>query len=181
MTKEKLKINLPYAGAPLICAALLMINPGGMDVIQLLRYELILVFGYIAAVLDARSNRIPNNLVIAMMAAWVIMMLPLLFLDTEAALTRLTDSGIGLATGGGLFFVLYLVSRKGLGGGDVKFIAAAGLYLGFKGILPVMLYGTILASLTGIVLIALKKIGRKDKIPLAPFLNAGILITVFFQ
>ena len=57
-----------------------------------------------------------------------------------------------------------------LGGGDVKFVAAAGLFLGFARIIPATLYGTILAALTGLALIALKKIGRKDKMPLAPFL-----------
>jgi len=44
-----------------------------------------------------------------------------------------------------------------------------------------MLYGTILAALTGLILILLKKLGRKDAMPLAPFIYAGILITVFYR
>ena len=44
-----------------------------------------------------------------------------------------------------------------------------------------MLFGTILAALAGLTLIVLKKISRKDKIPLAQFLYVGILITVFLR
>ena len=74
-----------------------------------------------------------------------------------------------------------MVSRKGLGGGDVKLMAVSGLYLGAGSVLPAMLYGSVLAAVTAGVLIALKKIGRKDAIPLVPFLYAGMLITVFIQ
>jgi prepilin signal peptidase PulO-like enzyme (type II secretory pathway) len=68
-----------------------------------------------------------------------------------------------------------------LGGGDVKFMSVAGLYLGFSGTIPVILFGTVIAALTGLVLILLKKINRKDSIPLAPFLFIGIIITVFLS
>ena len=37
----------------------------------------------------------------------------------------------------------------------------------------------VLAAVTGLILILLRKIGRKDTMPLAPFLFAGILITFF--
>jgi prepilin signal peptidase PulO-like enzyme (type II secretory pathway) len=60
-------------------------------------------------------------------------------------------------------------------------MAGAGLYLGFSGIIPSMLYGTVLAALTGLALMLLRKIGRKDTIPLAPFLYVGMLITVLLQ
>ena len=75
--------------------------------------------------------------------------------------------------------LIYIISRNGLGGGDVKFMAVAGLYLGFSGTVPAILYGTLLAAFTGLVLIVLKKLGRKDTMPLVPFLFVGIMITIF--
>jgi len=152
-----------------------------MDPFVMLRYELVIIFGYVAAVLDLKTKRIPNGLVLTMLVAWVLTMTPMLFLDTGAAIGMLKDSALGFVIGGGLFLLVYIVSHKGLGGGDVKFMAVAGLYLGFGGAIPVMLYGTVLAALTGLALILLKKIGRSDAIPLAPFLFAGILLTVFLQ
>jgi len=179
MTKTKLRPALPYTGIPLICAALLIIHAGRMDSFTMLRYELLIVFGYIAAILDIKEKKIPNSLVLAMLASWVLIMVPKLFIDTDAAVVLLADSAIGLVVGGGIFLLVYIISRKGLGGGDVKFMAATGLHLGLSGILTAMFCGTVLAALTGGMLILLKKIGRKDAIPLAPFLYVGILITLF--
>jgi len=179
--KEKLKQILPYIGIPVIMAALPVINAGKADVFTLLQKELIIIFGYIAAIKDLKTMRIQNGFVLLMAAAWVIAMAPMLFLNTDAAISLLKDSAFGAMIGGGLFLFTYLISRRGLGGGDVKLMACTGLYLGFTGTVTVMLLGTVLAALTGLVLILLKKIGRKDKIPLAPFLYIGILMTVFLQ
>jgi len=182
MTKEKLKPLLPYAGIPPIAAALYVLNAvAGTDMFILLWLLLIVIFGYVAAVLDVKDKKIPNRLVLVMLGTWALTMTPKLIVDTEPAISFLLDALLGFAVGGGLFLLVYAVSRKGLGGGDVKFMAAAGLYLGFAGTMTAMLYGTILAALAGLVLILAKKIGRKDQIPLAPFIYAGILLTVFFR
>jgi prepilin signal peptidase PulO-like enzyme (type II secretory pathway) len=172
---------LPYAGIPAIVTAFLLIYAGRLDAFIILLYGLIIVFGYVAAVLDLKTKIIPNSFVLAMIAAWVLAMMPKLFLDIEETIPILINSSLGFVAGGGLFLLLYLISRKGLGGGDVKFMAATGLFLGLTGVLSAMLYGSVLAGLIGLVLLLLKKIGRKDAIPLAPFLYAGILISVFFR
>ena len=179
MTKTKLYPALPYIGIPAIGAALLAFRIGRTEPIIMLRYEMLAIFGYLAAVQDLKAKKIPNSLILAMLAAWAMISMPQLFVDTSTAIMLLADSALGFAIGGGLFLTVYLISRKGLGGGDVKFMAAAGLYLGLAGILPAMLTGTISAALAGLTLVLLKKIGRKDSIPLAPFLYAGTLITVF--
>jgi len=177
---KPLKI-LSYAGLPVIIAAMLLIRADNTDTFILLRNGLLLVFGYIAMMFDLKSQRIPNSLILWMFAVWVLLVIPKLLLDTNYAINLLKDSVLGLLAGGGVFLFVYLISRKGLGGGDVKFMTAAGLYLGFYGTIPAMLYGTILSALVGLTLIALKKINSKDKMPLAPFLYVGILVTLFLQ
>jgi Flp pilus assembly protein protease CpaA len=185
MTKDKLKPILwpilPYAGIPVIGAAMFLIHVGQTDLYIMLWCELIIVFGYIAAVQDITAKKIPNSLVLAMLGAWVLTMAPKILLDTDMAVMLLKDAALGFVIGGGLFLLVYLISRKGLGGGDVKYMAATGLYIGFSGVVSAMLYGTILVALTGLTLLLLKKIGRKDSIPLAPFLYIGILITLFYR
>ena len=128
---------------------------------------------------DLNQKRIPNMIVLGMLAGWLLLVMPQLFLDTQRGIWLLADSLLGLLFGGGVFLAVYLLSRKGLGGGDVKFMAAAGLYLGFGKTIPAVLYGTILAAGFGLILIALKEMTRKDSMPLAPFLFIGIMITVF--
>jgi prepilin signal peptidase PulO-like enzyme (type II secretory pathway) len=176
---KEYRIVLHCAGILAIISAWLLLCTEGMAVFILLKYALLIVFGYAASVFDIQTKRIPNRLVLSMLTVWLFVMALKLLLDIEDGVRLLADSLFGLLVGGGLFMLVYLISRKGLGGGDVKFMAAAGLFLGFGKIIPAMLYGTVLAAMTGLVLILLKRIGRKDTIPLAPFLYAGILITVF--
>ena len=76
--------------------------------------------------------------------------------------------------------IVYLLSKKGLGGGDVKFLATAGLYLTVGPGLTAVILGTVLSAMTALLLMALRKISLKDAIPLIPFLYAGILIVAFF-
>ena len=152
---------------------------GKLTMFLVFRAVILSTFSFAAMLFDIRQRRIPNTLVLAMFTGWMLLILPELFLDTQAGLLLLADSMLGFLLGGGIFLSVYLLSRRGLGGGDVKFMAAAGLFLGFGATLPAILYGTVLAALSGLVLIALKKIKRKDTIPLAPFLLAGIMITVF--
>ena len=179
MIKANRKKWLPYIGLPIIIAALILLHAGRVDTFVLLRRLTISAFGYIASVDDIKAKRIPNRLILQMLLAWVILFAPTLIYYTDAAVSLLFESLLGFLIGGGLFLLVYLISRKGLGGGDVKFMAAAGLYLGFSGALSAILCGAILAGLTGLILLLLKKLGRKDSMPLAPFLYVGILITVF--
>jgi len=178
ITKER-KIVVYSAGFLVVFFVWLIAFAGGLTAFSMIRYALLLVLSYIAMVFDINTRRIPNELIIIMLLGWLIIITPMIFYDTTNGLRLLADSIYGMLIGGGLFLLVYIISRKGLGGGDVKLMAASGLYLGFVGTVPAMLYGTVLAAVTGLILIAIKKIGRKDKIPLAPFLFIGIMITIF--
>ena len=63
-----------------------------------------------------------------------------------------------------------------MGGGDIKLMAAAGLFLGWKGVLVAMIVGSLIGAIVSLTLIAMKKKKRKDLIPFGPFLCLGILI-----
>ena len=90
------------------------------------------------------------------------------------------NSGLGFLVGGGLFYLLAVLSRGGMGGGDIKFIAAAGALLGWQKVLLVIFLGAILGSVIGLALMILQKKDRKSQIPFGPFLAIGTLIAIFF-
>ncbi|MCL2226600.1 MAG: A24 family peptidase [Oscillospiraceae bacterium] len=181
LSKGKMVSTLPYIGLPILGIALLLLKAGRTEAFVLVWHELLIAFGYFAAVLDLKARKVPNMLVLAMLAAWLLTMTSKLLFDTGPAVALLSDSALGFAIGGGMFLLVYVLSRKGLGGGDVKFMAASGLFLGLGGTISSIFIGTVLAALVGLGLILLKRIGRKDPIPLVPFLYAGILVTVFMQ
>ena len=156
----------------------LVIYARELTAFYMLRSALVITFSYIAMLFDIRQRCIPNKLVLSMFIAWSLLITQNLLTDMQTGILFFTDGVLGLLIGGGVFLAVYLLSRKGLGGGDVKFMAAAGLYLGFSSTIPAILYGTILAAMTGFILIILGRITRKDSLPLAPFLFVGIMITV---
>lgn len=170
-----------YAGVLLPLAAVLVLRWQNDLLVVLLLKSAMVLFGYFSALCDLRQKRIPNKLVLSMLGAWVLIMIPQLFLHTQQTLLLVLDGMIGAVLGGGLFLLVYFISRKGLGGGDVKLMAASGLYLGVSRILPAMLYGSVLAALVGLSLVLFKKIGRRDTIALAPFLFVGMLVTMLVQ
>ena len=172
---------LYYSGLPIIMIALWIFKHEQLLNITMLLRLVLTAFGYVAMVGDIREKRVPNALVVTLLAAWALIMVPQLFYQTQIAIALMVSGGIGFLLAGIIFLVVYLISRGGLGGGDVKLMAVAGLYLGFNGVLPAMLYGSILAALVTLTLVFLKKLGRKDTFPLVPFLYVGMLLTMFTQ
>ena len=83
------------------------------------------------------------------------------------------DSVIGIVVGGGLFLVIILVSRGGMGGGDMKLGAMLGAFLGWKALLFALFAAIVLGGVVGVAVLVAGLRGRKDPIPFGPFLAAG--------
>jgi leader peptidase (prepilin peptidase)/N-methyltransferase len=90
------------------------------------------------------------------------------------------DSLLGFFLGGGLFYLLAVLSNGGMGGGDIKYIAATGALLGWQKVLVVIFIGALLGSIIGLFQIVVQKKSRKSMIPFGPFLATGTLITLFY-
>ena len=93
------------------------------------------------------------------------------------------NSLLGLALGGGSFYLIAMVyfwirGTMGMGGGDIKYIAAAGALLGWQKILLVIFFGAFLGSLVGLSGILMSKMNALSKIPFGPFLTAGTLVAL---
>lgn len=93
------------------------------------------------------------------------------------------DSVFGIITGGGVLFLiafLYFLIRKreGMGMGDVKLLAMIGAFLGWKGVIFVMLVGSLVGTLVGLAVIAYKKGDLKYALPFGPFLSLAAVIYV---
>ncbi|MCL4491853.1 MAG: prepilin peptidase [Nitrospirae bacterium] len=95
------------------------------------------------------------------------------------AIVGFKNSLIGLLLGGGLFYLIAVLSRGGMGGGDIKMMAMVGAFMGWKAVLLTTFLGSLTGSVVGIFLMIAKGKGRKAKIPFGPFLALGALITLF--
>ena len=98
--------------------------------------------------------------------------------------TSFLNAFIGLVLGGAPLYLIGLLWEKlrkveAMGGGDVKYMAMVGSFLGWKGAFLTIMLGAIAGSVVGIALIALKKHQADKVIPFGPFLAFGTLLTLF--
>ena len=118
------------------------------------------------ALVDFQVRRIPNALVLALLA-WAAVQI--VWLGQPAPLAAVA----GLLAAGGLFLLLRIVSRGQMGMGDVKLEVALGALLGFPAIVNAMFFGVIAGGLAALVLLLTKRVGRKDPIAYGPYLALG--------
>lgn len=88
---------------------------------------------------------------------------------------------IGAASAFAVLFTIHVASPRGMGFGDVRLSFVLGLYLGYLGALDVvfgMFLGFAYGAIIGIVLMAVRRHGRRQHIPFGPFLAAGTLTIV---
>ena len=95
------------------------------------------------------------------------------------------NSLIGMLLGGGSLFVVatlyqWLFKREGMGGGDVKLLAMIGAFLGWESVILTILFSSLIGSITGIIIIALKGKNLKYAIPFGPFLSLGAVTALFY-
>ena len=87
---------------------------------------------------------------------------------TSANHTPLLENLSAAAVGGLAFLILAYLTRGGIGGGDVKLVAALGLWLGPHRLLTVVFAGLFLGGLTALFLLLTKRKKRKDAFAYGP-------------
>lgn len=154
--------------------------PHEWSVHSLLRTFGVLIFSWFAAVIDLKYKVIPNKLSLCML------ILGVLSIGIEIAMApvywkyTLMNALIGAGIAGGIFLLANLVSKNGLGMGDVKLMALIGLYLGLEGALGAAMWAMVTAALAGGIMMAVKKAKLKTELALAPFFFLGTLVSNAF-
>lgn len=88
---------------------------------------------------------------------------------------------LAAALGGGLlFFLLTLLTKGAIGGGDIKLIAALGLWLGLRPLLTVIAYGFIVGGVAALLLLITKQKQRHSYFAYGPYFalsGIGVLLS----
>ena len=141
-------------------------------------YALISSVLIIITIIDLKEMIIPDSLVITILILSILHKLSNYILYKTPI--NLLDSIGGLVLAGGLFIIIILVSKGGMGGGDVTLIGVLGFILGIKHIFLTIFLSFILGAIISIFLLITKIKGRKDPIPFGPFIILGFMITLFW-
>lgn len=91
------------------------------------------------------------------------------------------DALYGALFAGGSMLLIYLLSRGGMGAGDVKLSFVLGVWLGLKASIVCLMLAFILGGIIGVFLLATGIKKRKDPIPFGPFLCLGAYVALLFS
>ena len=148
---------------------------------QLPAYLYLASVGLALAVIDLDTKRLPNALTLpSYVVGALLLVLPAALDDSWDDYLRAALAMVALY---GFYFVLALIYPKGMGWGDVKLAGVLGLYLGWLswGVLVVGGFlGFLLGALIGGGLMAVRRAGRKTKIPFGPFMLLGALLAILW-
>lgn len=127
----------------------------------------------VCSLIDLDHQIIPDQVLIVLTIGGI----PLLLLQSTSVFL---DGLLGAVVGGGLLLLVAVLSKGGMGGGDVKLAAVLGLYLGWSGILLVFFIAFLAGSVVGLTWAWLKKKTLKTALPFGPFLSTATLIVLIW-
>jgi leader peptidase (prepilin peptidase) / N-methyltransferase len=164
-------ISLRYPVVEAACGAIMagLVWRFGVSA-TMLRYA-VLAFALLVVVFtDLEHHIIPN----AITYPGILAGLGLSALDGHAV-----HAVIAAAAAGAVFLFIGIVSRGGMGGGDIKLAAMIGAFLGAPAVIVALFLAVALGASVGVVLLALRLRSRKDMIPFGPAMATGAMIAVF--
>jgi len=129
--------------------------------------------------IDIEVRRLPDRIVLTSFAVVVLLLASAAaFSGDLGAILRALGGGAALFAG---FLLLALVTRGGMGFGDVKLAALIGVATGWIG-WPALLTGVfaafLLGGLFGIALLLARRAGRRSATPFGPWMIAGAWIGI---
>lgn len=90
------------------------------------------------------------------------------------------DSLIGAIGGFGLLLLIAILSKGGMGGGDIKLFFVIGLVLGTIPTLLTLFLAAFIGAIVGVIQLRRKKQGRKTPVPFGPSIALAAIIVYFY-
>ena len=147
----------------------------GFSLMKTAGYLALLYFLPYLAWVDGKQRIVPGNILKWMFFFRLSVLVAGVFCYRGAGMELVLSALGGLFAGGGIMLLAYVISRKGVGAGDVKLMAVVGLYMGSANIYAVLLLSFFLAAAYGVAGMLLHKIRLKDEIACLSFAAAACL------
>ncbi len=142
------------------------------NVIDLVALWMLFSAGLVASAIDFEYMLIPDSMVVITAGAGILW---------SWSHNHLFWSVLTAAFAFGIFFLIRLLSKNGMGFGDVEYFGALALFLTpFSAVIAVLL-----ASVSALVFVVpmffTHKVSRKTRVPFGPFLAIGTSISIFLN
>ena len=151
------------------------LKPDFIQNLDLIKYMILTPMLFSVAVIDFKENIIPNRLLLTMAEVGLL----LTFIYGISDINLAMDMLLGMLVGTVIFGILTLLGRLVSGMGDIKLMAALGLFYGSSNILAISIISFLLGAIISIILIISKKRKIDDYIPFGPFIVIASYISIF--
>lgn len=133
-----------------------------------------------AAWTDGKERRLPDGLVKTLAVLGLAARVWKALGGSGGVLAVLGEGALGALAGAGIFLFLLLIWPGAFGGGDVKFLAAGGIFLGPAGVVVAFVFSVLLAGVFCVARCRGSRRRGRAEIPFGPFLAAGMGIACWW-
>jgi leader peptidase (prepilin peptidase)/N-methyltransferase len=137
--------------------------------------------GVALTMIDVDVKRLPDAIVLPSYLVSLALLTGAALLEEDwSALVRAV---IGMVVLYAFYFVLAFIYPAGMGFGDVKLAGVLGLYLGWLGWAELVIggfLGFLYGGVVGLLLMLVRRAGRKSQIPFGPFMLVGALTAILW-
>ena len=181
---KELKLNYPLMLLNSIIYVIILYIYGMQkrfsDNINLYKYLILSPMLISAFYIDYKLHIIPNRLNLTIFEIGLIIAVIGGISDINFAINAIE----GMLVGGGTFFFFSLIGgltagKEAMGYGDVKFMAALGLYFGFASMVSIIFMSFLIGAILSIILIILRRKKASEYIPFGPFIVISCYIAIF--
>jgi prepilin signal peptidase PulO-like enzyme (type II secretory pathway) len=145
------------------------------DLVTSLKLLCLYCFLVPVAIVDYRHHIIPNRFLPICAAIALLFGIFEVLAGMSILTEKVLDMIIGLLLGGGVFGLAAILTKGGVGMGDVKLFAVLGLVLGFHHTFCLILYTLICTTVIGALLIVTRRANAKTRLAMGPFVLAGMI------
>ncbi|MEG1846122.1 MAG: prepilin peptidase [Oscillospiraceae bacterium] len=146
--------------------------------LAMLAYALIIPALIVIVFIDFKHQIIPDSMWITVLLGGIVLYIDEIIkngFNISALISRIVGFFLVSVI---LLLIGYLTG--GMGGGDVKLMAAAGFLLGWKNVLLALILGGVVGVIFLGITKTLKKGDMKKEVPFGPHLAVGIFVAMFF-
>ena len=90
------------------------------------------------------------------------------------------DSFVGALVGFAILYLIAVISKGGMGGGDIKLFFLIGIVLGTINSLLTLFIASVIGMIVGIILLKVRGQGRKTPVPFGPSIAVAAVIVYFY-
>lgn len=128
--------------------------------------------------IDLRTQLLPDQLTLPLLWLGLIASIDSLYMPAKPALLGAIAGYVSLWSVWWLF--KQLTGKEGMGHGDFKLLAALGAWVGLQGIVPTILFSSLVGAIIGSIWLAVKGRDRATPIPFGPYLAIAGWVVFFW-